>query len=67
MSLKQIVFLLLINLSAKAFGQTKQQDLRLSVLRKNIIGRDFVFKTEDNSTTHLKYFRSTSLKERRYL
>lgn len=55
MSLKQLTLLLLIILSSKALGQTKQHNLRLAVLRKNIVGRDFVFKTEDNSTTHLKY------------
>lgn len=55
MSLKQLTLLLLIILSTKALGQTKQQDLRLSILRKNIVGRDFIFKTKDNSTTHLKY------------
>ncbi|MDN3584501.1 hypothetical protein [Mucilaginibacter flavus] len=55
MSLKQLTLLLLIILSTKTFGQTKQQDLRLSILRKNIVGHDFVFKTEENTTTHLKY------------
>jgi hypothetical protein len=55
MSLKQTTLLLFIIVSFKALGQTKEQDLRLSVLKKNSIGRDFVFNTEDNSTIHLRY------------
>lgn len=54
MSLKQLALLLLMFFFRVA-GQTKEHDLGLSVLKKNSVGRDFVFKTENTSTTHLKY------------
>jgi hypothetical protein len=47
--------LTLIILSLKTFGQVKDQNIRLQVLKHNIIGREFVFKSKDNSTTQLTY------------
>ncbi|QKJ28389.1 hypothetical protein HQ865_00975 [Mucilaginibacter mali] len=46
---------LLLLISFGAFGQTKEQDLRLQVLKSNRTGHEFIFKTEDRSSTHLTY------------
>ncbi|MEZ2336997.1 hypothetical protein AB6735_15240 [Mucilaginibacter sp. RCC_168] len=46
---------LLLIISFGTFGQVKEQNLRLQVLKSNSVGREFIFKTEDRSTTHLTY------------
>src|SRR4051812_46733511 len=46
---------LLLIISFGTFGQVKEQNLRLQVLKSNSVGHEFIFKTEDRSTTHLTY------------
>lgn len=42
-------------ISFSPFWIKKEQDLRLQVLKSNRTGHEFIFKTEDRSTTHLTY------------
>jgi hypothetical protein len=55
MNLKTTFSSILIIISLNVLGQGKEQDTRLQVLKYNRIGREFVFKTEDKSTTRLTY------------
>ena len=49
-----IVMLLLI-FPFLAFAQINDRDKRLEVLKYNRIGKEYIFKAEDQSTTYLKY------------
>ena len=55
MNLKITFALLLFIIPFETFGQTQEQNLRLQVLKSNTVGRKFIFKTEDQSATHLIY------------
>jgi hypothetical protein len=55
MSLKILLAVILTTNSFKISEQIKQGDIWLQVLKSNRVGREFIFKTEDNSVTRLTY------------
>ncbi len=57
-----IAFLLLV-FPSLVFAQVKQRNIRLEVLKHNRIGREYIFKEEDQSTTHLTYLGSLRTKK----
>lgn len=58
MNWKTAIGLLLLIFPFLAFAHVKQHNLCLEVLKHNRIGREYIFKEEDQSTTHLTYLGS---------
>lgn len=52
---KTLTALLLILISFKTFGQVKEQELRVQVLKFTQVGHEFTIKSKNQSTTHLTY------------
>jgi hypothetical protein len=63
MNRKTVIGILLLIFPPLAFAQVKQHNIRLEVLKHNRIGRGYIFKAEDQSTTHLTYLGSLRTKK----
>jgi len=63
MNWRTAIGVLLLIIPFLAFAQLKQRNMRLEVLKHNHIGREYISKAEDQSTTYLKYLGSLRTKK----
>jgi hypothetical protein len=60
---KTAIGMLLLIIPFLAFTQVNERNKNLGVLKYNRVGREYIFKAKDQSTTHLKYLGWLSTKK----